>query len=109
MTEVVTLGECMGVLYPEQPVTLDAATTLTLDIGGAEANLAIRLSRLGHTTRFISRVGDDPFGCRIRATLAACNDRGGHHCDAMKRHHEPHAASTLPHGRRAGGRFFMHG
>jgi len=71
MTEVVTLGECMGVLYPEQPVTLDAATTLTLDIGGAEANLAIRLSRLGHTTRFISRVGDDPFGRRIRATLAA--------------------------------------
>jgi 2-dehydro-3-deoxygluconokinase len=71
MPEVVTLGECMAVLYPQQPIALDEATMLALDIGGAEANLAIGLSRLGHTARFISRVGADPFGQRIRATLAA--------------------------------------
>lgn len=71
MPEVVTLGECMAVLYPQQPIALDEATTLALDIGGAEANLAIGLSRLGHTARFISRVGADPFGQRIRTTLAA--------------------------------------
>ncbi len=71
MTEVVTLGEGMGVLYPQAPITLDTATTLALDIDGAEANLAIRLSRLGHTTRFVGRVGADPFGRRILATLAA--------------------------------------
>lgn len=69
MCEVVTLGECMAVLYPREPVTLDDAAVLALDIGGAEANLSIGLSRLGHSARFISRVGDDPFGQRMRATL----------------------------------------
>lgn len=71
MPEVVTLGECMAVCYPEKPIPLDQASTLTLDIAGAEANLAIGLSRLGHSVQFLSRVGADPFGQRIRATLAA--------------------------------------
>ena len=69
MPDVVTLGETMAVLYPQQPVTLDDATALHLDIGGAESNLAIALSRQGVGVRFISQVGDDPFGSRIRATL----------------------------------------
>ncbi len=42
---------------------------MLLDIGGAEANLSIALCRLGLSARFISRVGDDPFGQRMRATL----------------------------------------
>ena len=71
MPDVVTLGECMAVLYPPEPVTLDDTTSLLLDIGGAEANLSIAVCRLGHSARFISRVGDDPFGQRMRATLAA--------------------------------------
>ncbi len=70
MYEVVTLGEAMVVLYPNEPITLGQATTLTLGIGGAESNLAIMLSRLGHRVHFISRVGADPFGERIRMTLA---------------------------------------
>jgi 2-dehydro-3-deoxygluconokinase len=71
MPDVVTLGECMAVLYPPEPVTLDDTKSLLLDIGGAEANLSIALCRLGRSARFISRVGDDPFGQRMRATLAA--------------------------------------
>lgn len=70
MPDVVTLGECMAVLYPPDPVSLDEARTLLIDIGGAEANLAIALCRLGHSARFISRVGDDPFGKRIRTVLS---------------------------------------
>lgn len=69
--EVVTLGESMAVIYPHVPLPLQQADTLTLGIGGAESNLAIALSQLGHRVRFISRVGDDPFGQRIRATLDA--------------------------------------
>ncbi len=72
LPEVVTLGECMAVLYPPEPVALEETPSLRLDIGGAESNLAIWLARLGHRARFISRVGDDPFGRRIRATLDAC-------------------------------------
>lgn len=55
--EVVTLGEPLAVLAPNEPVPLAQATTLTLGVGGAEANLAILLSRLGHRVHFISRVG----------------------------------------------------
>ncbi len=69
--EVVTLGECMGVCFPSEPVTLDRAASLTIDVAGTEANTAIGLTRLGHPTRFIGRVGNDPFGRRIRATLDA--------------------------------------
>lgn len=69
MPEVVTLGECMAVLYPPEPIEIERSGTLLLDIGGAEANLAIRMQRLGHTARFISRVGNDPFGRRIVGTL----------------------------------------
>jgi 2-dehydro-3-deoxygluconokinase len=69
MSEVVTLGEAMVVLYPTEPLSLAQATTLTLGVGGAESNLAIMMSHLGHRVRFISRVGADPFGQRIRHTL----------------------------------------
>lgn len=71
MFEVITLGEPMAVLYPEEPIPLDQAPTLALDIAGAESNLAIGLSRLGHRVQFLSRVGADPFGQRIRACLEA--------------------------------------
>lgn len=70
MHEVVTLGETMALISPGEPLPLEQASTLTLSIAGAESNLAILLSRFGHHVRFISRVGNDPFGQRIRATLA---------------------------------------
>jgi 2-dehydro-3-deoxygluconokinase len=70
MVDVVALGECMAVLYPPEPITLDDASTLSVEIGGAEGNLSIALSRLGHTTRLIGRVGDDPFGRRIQTILS---------------------------------------
>jgi 2-dehydro-3-deoxygluconokinase len=69
MSEVVTLGEAMATIFPPAPVPLAGTASLTLDVGGAESNLAIALSRLGHGARFIGRVGADPFGERIRATL----------------------------------------
>ena len=68
--EVVTLGECMAVLYPGEPEPLESAHGLLLDVAGSEANTAIGLARLGHRARFVSRVGDDPLGRRIRATLS---------------------------------------
>lgn len=70
MYDVVTLGECMAVLYPTEPVTMDHVSTLTLDIAGAESNTAIGLSQLGHRVRFVSQVGNDSLGQRIRSTLA---------------------------------------
>jgi len=67
--DVVTLGECMALAFPPEPVGLVESSQLTLDIAGAESNLCIGLCRLGLQARFISRVGDDPFGRRIRQVL----------------------------------------
>ena len=59
----------MALAFPPEPVGLAESKRLRLDIAGAESNLCIGLSRLGVKTRFISRVGDDPFGLRIRQVL----------------------------------------
>jgi 2-dehydro-3-deoxygluconokinase len=70
MVDVVTLGECMILVYPTRLVPLEESDSLVMDIAGAESNLCIGLSRLGHQARFISRVGNDPLGARMRSILA---------------------------------------
>lgn len=59
---VVTLGETMVLLVPEQAVPLRAASRLYRSIAGAESNVAIGMARLGLRTGWISRVGNDGFG-----------------------------------------------
>jgi 2-dehydro-3-deoxygluconokinase len=56
-----------------QPMTggsLTYAPLFTKTIAGAEANVAIGLTRLGVKTRWISRLGVDPFGDQVFSTLA---------------------------------------
>jgi 2-dehydro-3-deoxygluconokinase len=48
---------------------LAAAPTLAKSIGGAEANVAIGLARLGLRAAYVSRVGADPFGDEVVRTL----------------------------------------
>jgi 2-dehydro-3-deoxygluconokinase len=60
--DVVTLGESMVLLLAEQSGPMREATTFRRYIAGAESNLAIGLSRLGHGAGWFSRVGDDEFG-----------------------------------------------
>ena len=69
--EVVTLGETMALLAAPGVGLLRHATSLDLSVGGAESNLAIGLSRLGHRVAWIGRVGADEFGALVRRTLAA--------------------------------------
>ncbi|HKT00534.1 MAG TPA: sugar kinase [Rugosimonospora sp.] len=67
----VTLGETMALLGNPRVGPLRHAYTLELSCGGAESNMAIGLSRLGHRVAWIGRVGDDEFGAMVRRTLAA--------------------------------------
>ncbi len=69
--DVVCLGETMAVLSPPDTRPLADQPTLRLSVGGAESNVACGLATLGHRVAWLSRVGDDPFGQRIRAELAA--------------------------------------
>ena len=71
--EVVTVGEAMVLLLAADGVPLAEATTFHRRIGGAEANVATGLVRLGHSAAWISRVGDDPFG---RAVLLRLRGEG---------------------------------
>ncbi len=66
---VLAIGETMGLLAPDPVMPLEHATTLRLDIGGAESNVASHLARLGIAAGWASAVGDDAIGRRLRATL----------------------------------------
>ncbi len=61
----------MASLAPDPPVRLAAATHLLLSHAGAESNVAVSLARLGTRAQWCSRLGDDAFGHRIHASIAA--------------------------------------
>ncbi|WP_110336087.1 sugar kinase [Prauserella flavalba] len=69
MAEVVTLGETMVSLRAEGLVRL--GTSFRSSIAGAESNVAIGLSRLGHSVRWLGRVGADEPGELVLRTLRA--------------------------------------
>ncbi|MGW6837052.1 sugar kinase [Streptomyces sp. NPDC054949] len=67
--EVVTVGEAMAALRATGPIKL--APTMEVSVAGAEANVAIGLSRLGHRVAWAGCVGDDEFGALVLRTLRA--------------------------------------
>jgi len=67
MLDLLTVGEPLICLTAGG--RLPAAHTLAKSMGGAEANVAIGLARLGLRAGYISRVGADPFGDEIVRTL----------------------------------------
>ncbi|WP_431944972.1 sugar kinase [Actinacidiphila sp. bgisy167] len=68
---VVCVGETMAALAPTPLGPLDDADLLRVDIAGAESNVALFLADHGIPARWVSAVGDDPFGRRVRARIAA--------------------------------------
>ncbi|MDU4961095.1 MAG: sugar kinase [Sporomusaceae bacterium] len=69
MPDIITLGESMVMMVADQTDSLQFVTNYTRKIAGAESNVAIGLSRLGHQVGWISALGDDPFGRYIRNTI----------------------------------------
>ena len=69
---VVCLGELLIDLVATGPdPSIESATTFVKSPGGAPANVAVGLSRLGVPAAFIGKVSDDAFGGFLRATLDA--------------------------------------
>ncbi|WP_309091716.1 sugar kinase [Domibacillus sp.] len=60
--DVVTMGETMTLFSPNEQGQLRHAHSFSMKFAGAESNVAIGLSRLGHKARWISRLGEDEFG-----------------------------------------------
>ena len=67
--DLLTFGEAMVSLRSSGP--LAQGGTLTTHMAGSEANVAVAMSRLGHTTKWVGRLGQDPHGEFIRRQLAA--------------------------------------
>ncbi|WP_210593428.1 sugar kinase [Streptomyces sp. GESEQ-35] len=68
---VVCIGETMAALAPDPPSPLQNAEQLRLSVAGAESNVAMYLADHGISATWLSAVGDDPLGRRVRATVAA--------------------------------------
>jgi 2-dehydro-3-deoxygluconokinase len=65
--DLLTVGEPLVCLTAAG--RLAASASLAKSVGGAEANVAIGLARLGLRPGYVSRVGADPFGDEILRTL----------------------------------------
>jgi fructokinase len=72
MADVVCLGELLIDFVPTVSGTsLIDAPAFQKAPGGAPANVAVGLARLGTPAAFMGKVGDDPFGHFLAGTLAA--------------------------------------
>ena len=70
-TEVVVVGESLGLLVGEDAGRLSRGDRMRLTFGGAESNVAIGVSRLGGSAAWIGRLGADPVGAMILRELRA--------------------------------------
>lgn len=69
--DVICFGESMVLLCADTPGDLADCAHFTRRLCGADSNVAIGLSRQGFNVHWVSRVGDDAFGCFIIRALAA--------------------------------------
>jgi 2-dehydro-3-deoxygluconokinase len=63
---LVTVGETMVMITPAHGESLATAEDLLLHIGGAESNVATHAAALGLSSAWVSAVGDDVLGRRVR-------------------------------------------
>ncbi|MYD11940.1 MAG: hypothetical protein F4X02_18075 [Chloroflexi bacterium] len=71
---VLSFGELLiDFVALETGVTVGDASGFVKAPGGAPANVAAAVARLGYSSAFMGQVGDDPFGRHLAAVLAAEN------------------------------------
>jgi sugar/nucleoside kinase (ribokinase family) len=69
---ILSLGETLiDFIVADGAPSLEAASEFSARRGGAPSNVAVALARLGAASAFCGVVGDDPFGAKLRAGLAA--------------------------------------
>lgn len=79
MPSILCLGEILyDWLCPEKGATLASATTFVRSPGGAPANVAVGLSRLGVATGFMGRVSTDAWGASLLEFLSSEGVDVGH-------------------------------
>ena len=90
MPSIITFGEMLIDFVPTtNGVSLSEATTFIKAAGGAPANVAVGLARLGISCGFMGQVGDDAFGHFLARTLHENN------VDTTELKFSPHARTAL--------------
>ena len=69
MADVVTLGETMALWRTDNSGAPANGARGTLGFGGSDSNVAIALARLGHSSKWISALGDDALGSMIASGI----------------------------------------
>ncbi|MEK8133049.1 sugar kinase [Paenibacillus filicis] len=63
--EIITFGETMALMMPDNTKGIEYSSHFHSSFGGAESNVAIGVSRLGHRVGWFGRLGKDPLGQMI--------------------------------------------
>lgn len=63
--KIVLLGEPMGLFIANEAGELSEVGTFTAAVAGAEYNVAVGLSRMGHEAFYCTKLGTDPMGDKI--------------------------------------------
>ena len=66
---ILTAGEPMGLFIAEEEALLEDVRHFSTSVAGAEFNVAVGLTRLGHTAGYLTKLGQDPFGRQIRKVM----------------------------------------
>lgn len=69
--DVVGIGEVMLLLQATPPETIADASTMRVDVAGAEFNMLAAVSRLGGEAALLTRLGQDAPARRVRAAMGA--------------------------------------
>ena len=69
MAKVLLIGEPMALLIADTVAPLEEVENFTRKLAGAEVNVCIGLTRLGHEATYVTRLGRDSFGYYTKRTL----------------------------------------
>ncbi|NLJ41646.1 MAG: sugar kinase [Clostridiales bacterium] len=70
---ILLIGEPMGLFIAQQEGDFEDVESFLLRTCGAEFNVAIGVTRLGHKAGYFTKLGDDPFGKKIVNMMKAEN------------------------------------
>lgn len=62
---ILLVGEPMGLFIAKSEGAFEDVDEYSLALAGAEFNVAVGLTRLGHAVSYLTKLGQDPFGRRI--------------------------------------------
>ncbi len=66
MPDLISIGECMIELFSEEPI--EEADTFTRSLAGDSFNICVAAQRLGTSSGYITRLGNDPFAAYLLNT-----------------------------------------